>query len=195
MTAEMVKDLQGRFGAVVQAMKEQAQSLSELEDAELAEVNGRNEAELSKLRLEVHARTSLPDGREIALSDYAALRELALANGLSEEVIFGGVIEIEDGRVVKANFNNLKLTDISALSGLVQLEVLNFSHNQLTDISGLSGLGQLRILYLSHNQLTDISGLSGLGQLRALYLYNNQLTRAVKSLVKQLRREGVTVEL
>jgi len=66
------------------------------------------------------------------------------------------------------------VSDISALSGLTNLEVLGLSNTQVSDISVLSGLTNLEVLYLYNTQVSDISALSGLTNLEELYLsYTN----------------------
>jgi Leucine-rich repeat (LRR) protein/signal recognition particle receptor subunit beta len=73
-------------------------------------------------------------------------------------------------------FQKWKITDISFLSGMTQLQSLVLSYNQITDISFLSGLTKLQSLDLINNQITDISFLSGMTQLQSLVLSSNQIT-------------------
>ena len=68
-----------------------------------------------------------------------------------------------------------KLTDISILRGLKNLESLFLSFNQLADISSLNGLINLKRLALGSNQISNISVLSELKFLKDLDLSHNQL--------------------
>ncbi|EBF5152494.1 leucine-rich repeat domain-containing protein [Listeria monocytogenes] len=72
--------------------------------------------------------------------------------------------------------NGNQISDISPLSGLLNLRILHLGYNQISDISPLSGLLNLRELYLERNQISDISPLSGLVNLRWLYLDRNQIS-------------------
>ena len=72
--------------------------------------------------------------------------------------------------------HNTQITDISALSGLINLETLYLNNTQITDVSALYGLTKLKNLSLYNTQITDISALSGLKKLELLYLYNTQIT-------------------
>jgi internalin A len=72
--------------------------------------------------------------------------------------------------------DTVEITDISPLSGLINLETLDLRGNRITDISPLSGLANLRYLDLSNNRIKDISPLSGLKNLRDLYLFDNRIT-------------------
>ena len=72
--------------------------------------------------------------------------------------------------------NNNKLTDISPLRALNQLQKLFLGGNQLTDVSPLTKIDQLQTLTLWMNQVTDASPLSGLDKLQKLDLSGNQLT-------------------
>ena len=76
-----------------------------------------------------------------------------------------------------------KITDISPLSQLVNLEWLNLEFNEITDISPLSKLVNLKVLDLGgrslnvrHNWITDISPLSQLVNLKVLDLAWNEIT-------------------
>jgi len=69
-----------------------------------------------------------------------------------------------------------QISEISALSGLTELEALGIDDNQISDISPLSGLTNLTMLWLGYNQISDISVLSGLTNLTWLNLDHNQIS-------------------
>ena len=100
------------------------------------------------------------------------------------DTVIRGQLKKPEGELTKADLAKVtmliikrrRLTNVSGLAGLKQLEVLGLDGNNLSDVSGLEGLTQLETLWLSGNQLTDVSGLAGLKQLKQLYLYGNQLT-------------------
>lgn len=68
------------------------------------------------------------------------------------------------------------LTDLSALSGLTQLQYLHLNDTAVSDVTALSGLKQLQHLDLSDTAVSDVSALSGLTQLQGLYLYNTAVS-------------------
>jgi hypothetical protein len=68
-----------------------------------------------------------------------------------------------------------KITDISPLSALTNLEMVWLSKNQITDITALSGLENLRHVDLDNNQVADLSPLSVLTNLDSLWLNSNQI--------------------
>ena len=70
------------------------------------------------------------------------------------------------------------MTDISALSNLINLQDLYFYNNQVTDISALSNLANLKLLSFDHNQVSNISALvknEGLGPGDDIFMMNNCL--------------------
>ena len=71
--------------------------------------------------------------------------------------------------------NNNQISNISAVSGLTNLQTLLLYDNQISDISALSGLTNLQTLYLDNNQISDISALSNLTKLQTLYLDKNNI--------------------
>ena len=81
-----------------------------------------------------------------------------------KEKIQKAVMAQESMRTNRLDLYNNKITDISALSGLANLEVLYLDYNQIADISVLSGLTNLTVLDLDNNKITDISALQKLKQ-------------------------------
>lgn len=68
-----------------------------------------------------------------------------------------------------------QIHDISALSGLDELEELDAHDNFIRDISALSGKSRLYKLILRYNQIADISALTDLASLQQLDLRANPL--------------------
>ena len=63
-----------------------------------------------------------------------------------------------------------KLTDISAVSGLAQLEKIEIKHNSVSDISALSGLSKLGSVGINDNPVADLSPLASCPELKYLDL-------------------------
>jgi Leucine-rich repeat (LRR) protein len=72
--------------------------------------------------------------------------------------------------------SNNRITDISPLAELTNLQTLRLNENQITDISPLAELTELTELYLSENRIADLSPLAGLTGLQRLELNRNQIT-------------------
>lgn len=71
--------------------------------------------------------------------------------------------------------DNEKLTDLSPLSGLLQLRVLLCNSTQVSDLSPLSGLQHLQELSCNSTQVRDLSPLSGLLNLQRLSCNSTQV--------------------
>ncbi|GEM_PF-2859987 len=69
-----------------------------------------------------------------------------------------------------------RISDISLLATLTNLEVLDFSYNSVSDISPLSNLHQLKILDFQQNSVSDISVLAIFRQLRYLDFSSNSVS-------------------
>ena len=95
-----------------------------------------------------------------------------------------------------SNINTLviryqNVTELPNLSHLPLVRV-DFSNNSLTDISGLSGCMGIKTLYLSRNPLSDITSLqdmNGLEQLNLASTYVSDLTPVISDKVKALYLE------
>jgi hypothetical protein len=68
-----------------------------------------------------------------------------------------------------------RISDLTALSSLANLEFLSVVRNTVTDLSPLSGLVALERLHLDENQITDVSPLSGLTSLTYLSAWENAI--------------------
>lgn len=72
-------------------------------------------------------------------------------------------------------FGGKRLTDLSPLSGLTELQALTLNNNRISDVSPLAGLTKLIYLDLQANQITDVTPLAGLTGLTRLFLANNPI--------------------
>ena len=59
--------------------------------------------------------------------------------------------------LVRVDFSNNSLTDISGLSGCTQIKTLQLKNNPISDISALQGLEQLEMLDVAFTQVSDLS--------------------------------------
>ena len=80
--------------------------------------------------------------------------------------------------VTQMTLQNARITDLSPLTGLTQLQYLDVRNNgTIVNLSPLSGLTGLQKLYLLRNKkIVDISPLAGLTTLTVLDLRDNQIT-------------------
>ena len=132
----------------------------------------------------------IKEGR-VTISD--SLLETALRTALDkpEGPIYKSDLE---SLITLPNLGGNNISDISALSGLTNLETLDLDDNNISDISALSGLTNLVELGLQENNIGDISALSGLTNLERLYLYDNPLSQnAINIHIPELEARGVSV--
>ncbi len=92
-------------------------------------------------------------------------------NQISNVSALSGLMELMD-----LDLSGNQISDVSALSGLMDLTDLDLSGNQISDVSALSGLTDLTDLDLSGNQISDVSPLSGPTDLRRLDMCDNQIS-------------------
>lgn len=78
--------------------------------------------------------------------------------------------------VIGLNFDDCRLSDISSLQFLINLQRLNLELNRISDISPLQSLTNLKSLNLWRNQISKISYLESLVNLKRLYLNFNQIS-------------------
>lgn len=108
-----------------------------------------------------------------ALSYFVNLKELYLdGNKISDLSPLRNLTKL---KVLTFEWNR-QITDISALSGMKQLEKLSVKQNKIVDLSPLAGLTSIWELQLNSNQITDISPLAGLKGLKALFLSDNPIS-------------------
>lgn len=93
-------------------------------------------------------------------------------------------------KLVNLHLDGIHITNVSALIKLVNLELLNLNNDlwdsttRISDISPLSGLLNLKSLQLSYNNITDITPVANMHNLNWLELRSNRITdiSPVKSL-------------
>lgn len=70
-----------------------------------------------------------------------------------------------------------KLTDISLLAKSAgKLEFVGIDSNDISDISALAGNPEMDILLMENNHISDISALAGMSKLKYLSAYHNEIT-------------------
>jgi internalin A len=142
-----------------------------------------------KLEAEVRRRMDKPEG-DIKVSELKKLKALNLARpgvtvdyldpcifphltGLHELFLGPGKLsdisvlaKLENLESLRASMN--KVSDISPLSGLKKLDRLDLGRTEVKDIKPLSGLENLTELMLDHTKVTDIAPLASLEKLKTL---------------------------
>ncbi len=89
--------------------------------------------------------------------------------------------KIENGLVTELRFFTTKVTDISPVRALTQLQILNCAGAQsgvigaLIDLSPLQGM-QLTFMGCDHTQVTDLSPLMECTKLKYLHISNTKVT-------------------
>ena len=78
--------------------------------------------------------------------------------------------------LISLNLQMNKITDLSPLAGLTELQDLNLWINKISDLSPLAGLKRLQDLNLSNNKISDISPLTDLTGLQNLLFFGNEIT-------------------
>lgn len=103
------------------------------------------------------------------------LKSLKLAGTWSSPSAVSDLRALESLSLSDLTIDCAIISDVSPLSGLVQLESLRLYSNRIGDISSLSGLSQLRSLDLSDNRVADLSPLAGLALLSDLDMTRNRI--------------------
>lgn len=82
------------------------------------------------------------------------------------------VTQLED-----ISLSDNKLTDISLLAKSAgKLEFVGIDSNDISDISALAGNPEMDILLMENNHISDISALAGMSKLKYLSAYHNEIT-------------------
>ncbi len=124
--------------------------------------------------IDAHREVLLPDGRTLLAAEHKALVTFARANGYRSRKLWRWV-EIDHGRVTKADFTWCRVYDLTALARCTQIRTLLLDCNSISDISALAQCGELVTLDLGWNQLRDISALASCRMLEKLSLSRNEL--------------------
>lgn len=84
---------------------------------------------------------------------------------------------------------NPRLSDISSLARLVNMDMTSLGGNNISDISALRNLSKLRRLYISDNNISDVSPLARLESLEVLHIRDNNISdfSPLDNLREQLR--------
>lgn len=109
----------------------------------------------------------LPAAPKVSAVPHSSMTSLQL-----QRLIENGDIPLT---VRSLNLRSNRITDLSPLTALTELQTLNLGFNRVDDLSPLSELPNLRILFLDNNQITELSPLAGLADLVHLDLRNNQV--------------------
>ncbi|MCR4337626.1 MAG: hypothetical protein NUV91_07475, partial [Candidatus Omnitrophica bacterium] len=100
-------------------------------------------------------------------------------------------IQNPDGSMgIDLNLGGTRVSDVSALAGLVNLQILDLEGTQVSDVSALAGLVNLQELSLGGTQVSDVSALAGLVNLQLLNLVGTQV-RDVSALAGLVNLEFV----
>jgi len=91
---------------------------------------------------------------------------------LAEMVASGEIPE----SILYLSLTDNMISDLTPLSGLVNLRRLLLSANQISDISPLSTLTDLNFLALAHNEISDLTPLKELENLRNLTIASNPVS-------------------
>ena len=80
------------------------------------------------------------------------------------------------GNITELNLSYIKISDISLLTGLTNLQRLHLTETGVSDIKPLVGLTNLQVLGLVGTRVTDIKPLEGLTDLKWLWLVKTGVT-------------------
>ena len=111
-----------------------------------------------------------------AVSDLSPLRNLTKLE--SADLSWNRISNIEPLRHLTSLTHlrldgNQRISDVSALAGLVNVYRLRLSLNKVSDVSPLAGLTRLATLTLEHNEISDFSPLAGLPVYHRMHWHNN----------------------
>ena len=113
--------------------------------------------------------TAVRDLTNLIYLDFGYCGECSNANDISDLTPLSGLINLQE-LVLSTNL----ITDATPLAGLTNLQYLDISWNQLENLDWAQNLNQLVTLNVDGNDtLLDISGLQNLTQLTTLYAYSS----------------------
>lgn len=113
-----------------------------------------------------------------AITQMKQLKKLDLSNtGMTKmdslNNLINGFEEWESCLIQDLNLSSNKLTDISGIEKLTDLQILHIANNEIGDISKLSSLNKLKTLNISNNNIEDISSIKNIYTIRTLNVSNN----------------------
>ena len=141
------------------------------------------------LRAAVREALEIPDEDPLTQSDMERLREL---NAENRQITSLGGLQYAT-HLTNALLEGNPISDLSPLTGLVQLRILNMAVCRISDIRPLANLTRLESLRLHANQIEDITPLTNLTTLTDLWLANNFIADA-RPLEKLTRLEELRVQ-
>lgn len=130
--------------------------------------------DIADKKLEEALRALIPGNPsgELSALDLAGVTELqAYSWGISQ---LGGMEYLSSLTYADLGANQ-NISDLSPLSGLIQLKELRLAENAIVDLSPLSTLVNLKKLWLYDNLVTDLSPLTSLTKLEELMIFGNQI--------------------
>jgi len=98
------------------------------------------------------------------------------ADSVSSYKILARIRELKESGGRELSIIENQITDLTHLSGVVELTFLNLGSNRISDLSPLAGLVKLEELMLGNNKIKDLASLTGLKELEFLHLVSNQIT-------------------
>ena len=105
------------------------------------------------------------------IKNLTALKTLRMGSCALEDIsALSGLVNLEGLYAPKNN-----ITDISAIAGCTKIETLDLSENAIVDITALKYMANAKQLSLSTNKIADISALSALKDVEYLYLSDNEV--------------------
>ena len=100
---------------------------------------------------------------------------LTLSNKkISEITQIQGLDQLQD--LSELNLDNNQISEIKGLENLINLEILSLENNKITEIKGIEKLSKLESLNLNSNRIKEIKDLNSLKNLKELLLWDNQIT-------------------
>ena len=118
--------------------------------------------------------------RDILLSDVWPLQELDLTKRKISDI--SSIEELTNLEALKMGENPIGDEGLSSISFLSNLNVLDVYNCGLSDLSALSNLSDLEELYIGQNSISDLSPLSDMKNLIRLDALHNQIGNDEKSL-------------
>lgn len=180
-----------------------------LNDNNISELKALNSCtkitELNAARNEIRSLEGLENALELSVLDIAGnavsdLNSIGNATLLTEVNINEN--QIEDISVLSKSKNTLKkvclsynnISDISAISGCAQLQIVTLDGNAVNNLDALEGLTELTVVSANSNLITDITGLRECKGIQYIDLSANLITD-VSPLGEALSYNGLTLSV